>query len=524
MSKPKIYGARWKIVSSAAVLGSGGQGTVMKVTDLSGEHPGEWALKLVRGNRRTRRFENEVKALTKLAHPNIIKLIDHSALDVGFSGSANYLVMPIAKGGDLSEPERLRLCMQSIENCLPIANQLTAALAAAHAANVIHRDVKPRNILFVGPGSELWLSDFGICLIGEADRSTELGEIVGPRYFMAPELEEWGPLDATPAADIYSLGKVIYYMYSGGVVIPREYLREPRYQRIFENGGRSQLLRQLLERMICSVEERISDIATVERELKKIEEWEERAALLSLQPAMLERMHELKQRVRKNRAIKYKNNEAREQEEDRIFRTSRLLRQWMLEELKKIAEVARSEELEVDVQEFSGLDMEEFDLRADLNMQCDCDDWLRLSIRNIDSQHEHHINFFVCEEDSDPFPWNPLARGVRAGDFIAPRDLRIAIVPAYAFAKKRETLSSTVAMMHYLIEKDATGQFGLGNLAVSPFSLQPSDATADFRRERNKHLVFGASEWPSNSQEIGRLISDAVGMLFENVEAEMTMS
>jgi serine/threonine protein kinase len=91
------------------------------------------------------------------------------------------------------------------------------------------------------------LSDFGICLIREAPRITETTEVVGPRAFMAPELEDGSRLDVTPAADVYSLGKVIYYMLSGGMTLPRERLNEQQFRRIFDKGERYRLLELLLK-------------------------------------------------------------------------------------------------------------------------------------------------------------------------------------------------------------------------------------------------------------------------------------
>jgi serine/threonine protein kinase len=87
--------------------------------------------------------------------------------------------------------------------------------------------VKPENILFENDGDHVWLSDFGICLIADqSTRHTEPGEVVGPVVFMAPELEGGGQLDVTADTDIYSLGKVIYYMLTGGVRLPRENLEQ----------------------------------------------------------------------------------------------------------------------------------------------------------------------------------------------------------------------------------------------------------------------------------------------------------
>ena len=276
----KLYGSRWKLLD-APPLGQGGQSRVFRVVDIKGEFVGEFALKRVENPKRHDRFRNEVEAIRRLSHPNIIKLIDHSALAESNSGEEKqFLVMPIAKDGDLSRPGRLSFYKDSIEAVLLVARQAASALAAAHAAGVIHRDIKPQNLLFTGNGHEIWIADFGICLLREAPRNTPLDEIVGSRGFMAPELEGGGQLDVTPAADIYSLGKVIYFMFSGGVIIPPEKLHQDAYARILDTGERPRLLRSLLSQMICPIERRITNMDEVLRRLHSIDDWERNARLL----------------------------------------------------------------------------------------------------------------------------------------------------------------------------------------------------------------------------------------------------
>lgn len=235
----KVYGERWQLVDRPE-LGRGGQGMVFRVKDQSGAHQGEFALKRVPDVNRRKQFLNEIEAIKRLtnpeshqAHPNVISLIDHSALDDTGKPEMQFLVMPIANGGDLGDVGRLSLYKDSIDAVLQVAKQVAGALSAAHAAKIIHRDVKPENILFTGRGHELWLSDFGICLIREAPRVTEPPEVMGPRAFMAPELEQGGQLDVRPSADIYSLGKVIFYMVSGGGILPRDRIHEEQFRKVF---------------------------------------------------------------------------------------------------------------------------------------------------------------------------------------------------------------------------------------------------------------------------------------------------
>jgi serine/threonine protein kinase len=263
----KVYGNRWEGVGND--LGEGGQAHVLRVKDSTGALPGEFALKRITNPKRIDRFRNEVDAIKMLVHPNIIKLIDHSALDaLPNETNKQYLVMPIAGGKDLSRV--VGRYQGNLNRVLVVACQIADALKAAHEKKIIHRDVKPENILFQSDGDDVWLSDFGICLITDGrSRHTAIDEVVGPTVFMAPELEGGGQPDVPQDVDVYSLGKVIYYMLSGGVKLPRETFDEERYSAILAGPG-LESLRLLLMQMICFHDHRIQSMETVLERLEQI--------------------------------------------------------------------------------------------------------------------------------------------------------------------------------------------------------------------------------------------------------------
>lgn len=339
----KIYGGRWRIVDGKPPIGKGGQAEVFRVIDIHDEYGVEYALKRVLNPARHVRFRHEIEAIKRLQHPNIIRLIDHSALDnPNGEIEKQFLVMPIAGGGDLSEAGRVSVYKDVIDGVIQVGKQLASALAAAHAEGIIHRDVKPENILFTGVGHEAWLSDFGICLLRERARATDSGEVVGPGSFLAPELEDGGQLNVTPAADVYSLGKVLYYMISGGVVLPRERLYEERYKRIFLKGERHQLLQTLLQQMICPLERRLKDMTDVARRLAKIETWEREARLLPIGSQALARIQDLQLTAQENSRITAANSAARVQEGERLHAIDSGFRVWLQSELEKVAALIAS--------------------------------------------------------------------------------------------------------------------------------------------------------------------------------------
>jgi serine/threonine protein kinase len=325
-----LYGGRWKNVGD---LGSGYQSRVFRVEDTKAEHPGEHALKRLTNAKQPGRFRSELEACLRLNHPNVVKVIDHSDLDA--DGSTPYLVMPLAAGGNLVD--RVHLYKDSLDSTLIVARQLAEALRHAHANNVIHRDVKPANILFRAPDShDVILGDFGICLIKERPRETEDGVRVGARFFMAPELEKGGQLEVTAAADVYSLGKVIYYMLSGGVELSRERHGEPEFDLSTNRGGRYQLLFLLLDKMLTTdPATRHQSTDDVIQGLDSISRWEQSTVAVpqSTREAYMQLLQQERQMLSSKQA--FEQGYARLQQRIRAFDKSCV--EWLNDRLSSLA-------------------------------------------------------------------------------------------------------------------------------------------------------------------------------------------
>jgi serine/threonine protein kinase len=192
-------------------LGQGGMASVYKAYDTSLER--NVAIKIIRSDIQIdnqgeflKRFQREAKSLAKLDHPYILKVLDY-----GDQEGLPYLVMPFMEGGTLKEQMGQPMPYEKAAGLLaPIAR----ALEYAHSQNIIHRDVKPANVLIGKSGAPI-LSDFGIAKILAQSGSTQLtgaGVGIGTPDYMAPE--QWtGSADSR--SDIYSLGVVFYQMVTG---------------------------------------------------------------------------------------------------------------------------------------------------------------------------------------------------------------------------------------------------------------------------------------------------------------------
>jgi hypothetical protein len=325
----KLYGDRYESLND---LGAGAQGTVLRVRDILNPEGRELALKRLKQNDRCGRFLSEIEALRKIDHPNVVKIFDHSgAAEPGNTKHKYWFVMPLASG---NLADRAGLYKGNLDAVLQVALQLVGALEAAHAQGITHRDVKPGNILFPRLDNEVWLSDFGICHDAAAkDRLTDLNEVVGPRGFTAPELEAGGQVPITPAVDLYSLGKVIFYMLSGGGLIAREELGSPSFTSVFVQGQRHALLRTLLSRLIALVDTRMQTASELGEELRRIISWDSQAVRLSLAPAVLTKFEAIQQKATQQARIRTENARALDAEKATIEAVSAALMPWLETEL-----------------------------------------------------------------------------------------------------------------------------------------------------------------------------------------------
>jgi serine/threonine-protein kinase len=155
---------------------------------------------------RTRaRFDREGRALARLSHPNLVTLIDRGSTD-----NDEYLVFEYIEGRSLKEMIKERPL--DLATFGRIAGQVAEGLGAAHLAGIVHRDVKPQNILIDRQGHAK-VTDFGIATGPDWTRVTRAGSIIGSARYMAPEQIRSKPVDAR--SDIYSLGVVLYEMLAG---------------------------------------------------------------------------------------------------------------------------------------------------------------------------------------------------------------------------------------------------------------------------------------------------------------------
>jgi serine/threonine protein kinase len=336
----KTYGGRWETIES---LDQGGQAAIYLVKDNKKTTQDPCVLKRILNGRRRSRFVAEVAACKLLSHPNVMPIIDHSALTVeDDSDEKMYLVMPLMRAGSLEK--RVKLYESSLDSTIQVAMLLADGLAHAHGKGVIHRDVKPANILFTSENHVPTISDFGICLLRDQARATETGERVGPWAFMAPELEGGGQLEVTPSADVYSLGKVIYYMLSGGVILPRERHSEGQYDIFTGRGGRHILLARLLDRMICVREKRLSAMGDVKNELQRISHWEEKQGT-ALSTGASATLSSLLASQREALSVGEHNKRVAAEESSRLSKYQVAVSQWVTARIRELVDALNNQGL-----------------------------------------------------------------------------------------------------------------------------------------------------------------------------------
>ena len=183
--------------------------------------------------RAARRFVQEAKAAAQIRHPNVIDITDYGVAEDG----AAYLVMELLRGEDLGATLQREGPMRW-SRVGPIALQICAALAAAHRAGVVHRDVKPSNLFRVsvaGDPDTIKVLDFGIARLDDpqaAIEPTTAGMILGTPEYIAPEVAAGDK--AGPSADIYALGAVMYKLLTGKPVFEADAPAALLHKHIFD--------------------------------------------------------------------------------------------------------------------------------------------------------------------------------------------------------------------------------------------------------------------------------------------------
>ncbi|HET8682817.1 MAG TPA: protein kinase [Micromonosporaceae bacterium] len=253
MAVGRVLSGRYQIEE---LLGSGGMATVWRGRDLRlarpvaiKELPGPW----LADRAVMERFDREARTAARLAHPNIV-----AVHDVGVDGSSRYLVMELIEGPTVAA--MLADGPLPVAQVVAIAAQACDGLAAAHAAGIIHRDVKPANLMLT-PTGVVKICDFGIAraLQGAADTSlTGTAFAMGSSRYMAPEQAYGDHVDAR--ADLYALGCTMYAMLTGdtpfsgenAIAVLHQHLTQPpaplHEHRADVPRALEQLVAQLLEK------------------------------------------------------------------------------------------------------------------------------------------------------------------------------------------------------------------------------------------------------------------------------------
>ncbi|MEM9461129.1 MAG: serine/threonine-protein kinase, partial [Myxococcota bacterium] len=189
-------------------IGRGGMGAVYRVRDRQLDEVVALKLLTLESPRAQERFRSEVKLARRVTHPNVAR-----THDFGKHGSIPFLTMEYVPGTTL---ERLieDQAPMPLRSLVDLGTQITAGLAAAHAAGVVHRDLKPANVL-VGEKGRVVITDFGIARTLNQDSGTQPHEVMGTPHYMAPEQVLGRVADAR--SDLYAMGVILYEMATGAL-------------------------------------------------------------------------------------------------------------------------------------------------------------------------------------------------------------------------------------------------------------------------------------------------------------------
>jgi eukaryotic-like serine/threonine-protein kinase len=255
-------------------LGSGGMGEVYLARDrVLGR---EVALKVLRkqyagDDEFAERFKREAMSAASLSHPNIIQVYDRGETEVG----ASYIAMEYVPGGTLKE-RILREGPLEAANAAGIGAQVAEALGAAHDRGMVHRDIKPQNVLLTARGGAK-VADFGIARAGSSATISRTGSVMGTATYMSPEQALGKP--ATPKSDLYSLGVVLYealtgelpYTADNPIAVSMKHVNEPLRPPVQLNPRIPEGMNALVTKLLAKdPEDRYADADEVAGDLRRV--------------------------------------------------------------------------------------------------------------------------------------------------------------------------------------------------------------------------------------------------------------
>jgi len=208
LQRGQLFAGRYEVIEE---VGRGGMGRVYKAFDRQIKEP--VALKLLKpeigfNEKAVERFKNELRYARRIAHPRVCRLYD-----LGESGLTHFLTMEFVEGEDLKAFIR-RSDHLTTPKAVDIGRQIAEGLAEAHRLGVVHRDLKPQNVMIDREGKAK-IMDFGLARFAESDGLTGSGLMLGTPEYMSPEQVDLKEVDAR--VDLYALGIILYEMVTGHV-------------------------------------------------------------------------------------------------------------------------------------------------------------------------------------------------------------------------------------------------------------------------------------------------------------------